>query len=236
LTVASGSTISAGNTPVLGTGSTNSIGSISTGAQTWTGGGKYFWKIGSLGTGNVSPGTGASGKLGGGAGTEGSSWDQLTMSGLLIAAGGGNPSFTLALASTTALSTSSNRYSWVIAQTGSTSLPTFSGATQAYAAGQNLLQYSPTGSGNKAFVLDTSNFSINGVSAPPASSFALEFAEVGGSLDYDLVLDENVSAAPEPSAALLVGAAIPFFLGRRRRRSSADDPLHHRTQARFSRH
>jgi hypothetical protein len=216
VTVASGSTISAGKSISLGTGPSNSDGSISTGNQTWNGGGKYLWKIGALGTGGAAPGTGGSGKLGNGSGTEGTDWDQLAMGSLTIAAGGSNPSFTLSLMSISTLSDGSSRYSWVIAQTGSTSLPTFSAASQAYATGSNLLQYSPSGSGNDAFAINTSGFMIDGISGPPASSFSLEFEKVGGSTDYDLVLDENVSAAPEPGGGLLLFVAAPVLLRRRR--------------------
>jgi MYXO-CTERM domain-containing protein len=217
VTVASGSTISPGTSTVLGTGATDSIGSLSTSAAAFSGGGTYFWKIARPGTGGVPRGSGGSGTLGGGSGIEGSDWDQILTGSLSIAAGGSNPSFKIALNNTMPITLSGNTYSWVIAQTGSTSLPTFAGATNPYAAGTNLLLYSPTSTGNDVVVLDTSAYTVNGKTAPLTSNFSVEFEPIasdGG--DYALVLDE-AAPAPEPAVGVLSLLALPLL---RRRRSA----------------
>ena len=142
----------------------------------------------------------------------------MTLSTLTINSGGANLPFTIALGNTTAVSTGTTPYSWIIARTGTTSLPTFTGATNPYTAGTNLLTYTPSGSGADAFALDTSAFTMNGV-ANPSSGFTLEFQQIAGDGGrYDLVLD--YAAAPEPGTALLIlGGVVPMLMGRRRRRS-----------------
>jgi autotransporter-associated beta strand protein len=206
LAVNSGGTIAAG-------ASLTTVGTLTTGNQTWSTGGNYAWKItGSAGNSSVAIGSGGSGKIGGGSGTEGSDWDNLVMSALTVSSTTGSP-FTIVVSGTPSGSTNST-YSWVIAQTGSTSLP--SGITDS----GNLL---PGGNSTQAgeFTLNTANFTFDGVTNPYASTpsaFSLEFEPIGGqgSGDYDLVLDYY--AAPEPGTGLLVLAGgLPMLLSRRRR-------------------
>jgi len=197
---------------IIGAGADSStVGTLTTGNQTWNGGAAYEWKISNAGT-NAAFGTGNS--------TSGS-WDNVKMSGLSIASGGGNQPFSIALNSLSSPS-GSGTYSWVIAQT--TSAPTgLSG--NAATLGADLLNLTPTGStatgssGSYAvFALDTSGFG-NGFSLSGADSnnFSLEFISVTGG--EDLVLDYN--SAPEPGAAVLASlGAVPLLGARRRRRRS----------------
>jgi autotransporter-associated beta strand protein len=206
LEVASGTTISAGTSTALGTGA-NAIGTLTTtGSQTWDGGGNYTWKITS--SGNLAAATT------GGSGAPGTKWDNLVLSALTVNSGTNNPftiSLTTAAATGGAISGTNGEYSWILAQTGSASLPTN------ITDNQNLL---PSGNSSEAgyFVLNTSSFSMNGVTAPSSSLFSLEFEPIGTGGDYDLVLD--YAAAPEPGTALLVmGGVVPMLMGRRRRKS-----------------
>jgi fibronectin-binding autotransporter adhesin len=211
--VASGSTISAGTSTALKTGSTNTIGTLTTTAgQTWDGNGTYVWKITSPGSQAVA-GSGTSG-------TPGATQDALVLNALTVNSSvtTSTPftiSLTTAAATNGGISGTNGEYSWIVAQTGSSSLPT------GISDNKNLL---PGGNSTQAgdFVLNTANFSMNGVAAPASSLFSLEFAPVGADGNYDLVLD--YAAAPEPGTALLVmGGVVPMLMGRRRRKSK--DPI-----------
>jgi hypothetical protein len=189
-------------------------GILTTGNQSWNGGGSYLWKITAAGSGGAAPATGNSGALGAhpgvGAGTEGANWDLLNVSG----AGGLNLSslssssrFTIAPAG--AITSSNQTYSWVIAQVAgqnSITLPT------GYLPNQDLTN---GGSASGAFALSTSNFTDASNSSVTASNFTLEAVNFAST--EDLVLDYN--ATPEPGTVLLVLAgAMPIFSARRRRR------------------
>ena len=202
--------INSGGTLALGADS-STTGALSTGAETWGGNGTYAWKIAAAGSTGAAK-SGASGSLAGGSGTEGTSWDELTMNGLTITSGGSNLPFTIAVSNTATLSTGTTPYSWIIARTGSSSLPTFTGATNPYTAGTDLLNYSPTATGSDAFALDTSAFTMNGA-VHPTSGFTLEFQQITGDGNhYDLILD--YAATPEPGTAMLfLGGALTDDIG-----------------------
>lgn len=212
LTVNNGGTIAAGSTATAaGTLTT-------TGSQTWNSGGTYAWKItGSnqgAGTAGVPVGSGASGTLAGGTGVEGSDWDQLVMSGLSVPSTTTSP-FTIALTANNPSGQTVGEYSWVIAQTGSSSLPNGN-----ITASDNLLSQGSNAADAGMFALNTTNFTFDGVNAPSQSLFSLEFVTVNGGSNYDLVLDYN--AAPEPGTAiLLLAGSFPVLTARRRRRAAA---------------
>jgi autotransporter-associated beta strand protein len=208
VTLASSTTATLGGIIVAGAND-STIGTLSSGNQTWGGGAAYEWKIANAGT---------SAAWGSGNSTSGS-WDDVKMSGLSIASGGSNQPFTIALDSLSSPSGSGN-FSWIIAQT--TSAPTgLSGA--AAPPGANLLTLTPTGSAATGspssyavFALDTSGFgngfSLNG---GDTNNFSLEFISNGGNGE-NLVLDYN--SAPEPGAGLLaLAGGLPMLLARRRR-------------------
>lgn len=213
LTVAPGSTISAGSSTALGTGA-NAMGKLTTtGSQTWNGNGTYAWKIGAAGSAGAAPGTGASGSLAGGNGTEGSSWDNLVMSALTLNSTTTGSPFYITLSGNPS-GASASTYSWVIAQTTATSAASINGNIT---AGDNLLPQGSNSGDAGLFALNTTNFTFNGVSSPSQSLFSLEFQTVNGGSNLDLVLDYN--AAPEPGTGLLVLAGgLPMLLNRRRRR------------------
>jgi hypothetical protein len=212
LSVNSGGTIGAGTQAAIGT--------LTTGAQAWHGNGTYQWKLSStLGSGNATIGSGASGFIGGGNGTEGTNWDLLSLTSLDVSTlGGGNASFSIAPAGNIT-STPFATYSWVIAQaSGSVNYP--AGITPGVlgsTAGTNLLT-TPVGGGATAFALNTNG--LTDTTAPVSNSqFSLEFETVGG--NTDLVLD--YAAAPEPGTVLLVMSGLmPLLMSRRRRRASEE--------------
>jgi fibronectin-binding autotransporter adhesin len=207
LTVQSGGAIAAGSTATT-------YGTLTTGSNSWQGGGNYVWKLstaGSVGVGVNTGNSGSDGVAGTGTGTAGSSWDLVTMSALNVSQAGVTSSFIIT--PTASLSTANGEYSWVIAQvTGTLTLP--SGMT----LGENLLQNKPSGTGTvDAFVLNTAGFSVNGISnqsGATGSTFSLEFVNVGGS--SDLIL--SYGATPEPGTTMLVAAGVMPILARRRRR------------------
>jgi autotransporter-associated beta strand protein len=205
--------------------SASTVGTLTTGFQTWNGGGAYAWKINSVGTASPS-GAGAMGTGGGGSSnlTIGSETnDVLNMSGLTVTTAA-TPVDIKLLNTASVLNTYGQQYSWTIAQVSAA--PTVNGTTLATTANTdnsgNLLSASnalANGSGSAVFALDTSAFTID--SAPPvASGFTLEFVGNGAGTGDNLVLDYvNYSAVPEPGTALLVlGGAAPMLMGRRRRR------------------
>jgi len=175
---------------------------VTTGAQTWSGGTNYLWKINNgLGTpGNCTAG-----------------WDDLTM-GALTFTGLNTLPFTVSLESFngssagTAANTailSPTHESWIIAETGSSI--TIDGFT--YANSTELLGPSAGALGN-LFALDTSGFTVGGTQVP-ASDFTLDIvAGLGGGQDLQLTF----TGTPEPgTAALLLSGSIPLLIVRRRR-------------------
>jgi len=217
LTVASGSTISPGTSTTLGTGASNTTGTLATGSETWAGNGKYAWKItGSAGSSGVAVGSGGSGTIGGGTAHEGSDWDNLVMSALTVNSTAKSP-FDIVVSGTPSNSSSGGTYSWVIAQTTST---TAASINSHITAGDNLLPQGAKPADAGLFTLDTANLTFNGVTDPytaTPSAFSLEFEPIGPGGDLDLVLD--YSTAPEPGAGLLVLAGgLPMLAARRRRR------------------
>ena len=105
ISIAPGGTITAG-------ADANTTGTLTTGSETWSGGGAYRTKIAAPGTGGQTVGSGASGTTG----TTGT-WDDLSMSGLdLSSAGGSNQPFKIVLANSATLSSAYGQYSWTIAQ------------------------------------------------------------------------------------------------------------------------
>jgi fibronectin-binding autotransporter adhesin len=208
LTVASGSTITAGPDGLT-------PGALSTGAQVWSGGGAYTWKLKNLGAAGANPMTGDSGTNGSGqnssGGTAGSDWDLVTMSTLDISNAGVTSAFTLSPTGTVSTAPYA-QYSWIIAQaTGSaTAINLPAGMTQ----GENLLANKPSGGAANAFILTTNGFTDSG----GLGTFTLEAVTIGS--NDDLVLDYN--AAPEPGTALMVlGGIAPMLLARRRRKAAA---------------
>jgi hypothetical protein len=137
---------------------------------------------------------------------QGADWDEVAASSLSVTSGGNVSSFTIDLAGTLT-NVASGAYDWTIAAiAGNTTI------TNQYSS--NLL----AGSGflTAPFELNTSQFSINGVSDPNPNLFTLELVPLTGGGD-DLVLGYNVT--PEPGTATLVlSAAGPLLLARRRRR------------------
>lgn len=215
LAVNSGGTIGAGATAALAGTLT------STGGQTWNSGGTYLWKLTGAahgaGTASVAVGSGGSGSLGSpaGAGVEGADWDQLVMSGLTLNSTTSS-AFTISLSSNIS-GAAYGQYSWIIAQTQSTTLPNAN-----ITAGDNLLSGGSNSNDAGLFALNTTGFSFDGVSNPSPNAFSVEFEPLGSGGDLDLVLDYN--AAPEPGAVLLVlPALVPLLAGRRRRRSRECD-------------
>jgi autotransporter-associated beta strand protein len=222
--LAGGGTISNGSNAitvnasgVIGAGATAStVGKLTTGDQVWNGNASFAVKMTGAGgnAGTVTPGSGGSGMLGGGNGTEGADWDNLVMGNLTVGSSPSSP-FTIALSGNSTGAAASTQYSWVIAQTGSSTLPTNIQGTDNLLAG---------GAGPDAglFTLDTTNFTFDGTTNPFSSypnSFSLEFEQVSGSDgNYDLVLD--YASAPEPASGLLVLAGgLPMLMARRRRRA-----------------
>ena len=196
----------------------STIGTLTTGNETWNGGSVYDWKIKTAGT-NASFGTGNSAT---------GSWDSLKMSGLSLSnAGASNAPITISLDSLSPSPSGSGTYSWVIGN----STTAVSGFSSTYAGtayrGQNLLTHTLDGASSgtgvsAAFALDTSGFGTGGFTLNSANSnnFSLEFISNGASGDY-LVLDYNT--APEPGTAMLVlGGALPMLMRRRRRTAVAN--------------
>jgi len=215
-TVASGSKISAGSSTALGTGSSNTTGTLTTGNEAWNGGATYTWKLTSPGNNGQTAGSGGSGTPG-----LSTTWDDLSMGTLnLGSAGGSNSPITLQLYTPTVINNNAGgEYSWIIAQTNSSTAPTLPGSGYAIGASNNLLTEAVSTGASRLFVLDTSNFSMNGAVSPTSSGFSLELAPDGTGGDYDLVLDYN--AAPEPGTAILVLAGgLPMLSARRRRRKA----------------
>jgi autotransporter-associated beta strand protein len=206
--VASGSKLSAGTSTALATGA-NAVGKLTTtGNQEWDGGGTYVWKITGPGTVGQAIGSGASTV------TPGTNSDDVVLSALTVSASTGTPftiSLTTAAAANGAIGGTNGQYSWILAETGSTALPTNISDSGNLLAGGNSAQAG-------LFALDTTNFSMNGVTHPGSNLFSLEFEPIGAGGKYDLVLD--YAAAPEPGTALLVmGGVLPMLMGRRRRRN-----------------
>jgi autotransporter-associated beta strand protein len=209
-TVSGAVTINSGGTIAAGA-DVNTIGNFSMGGGlTMNGNSTYAWKLSTtLGTGNVTRGTGDSGTLGDpGSGIEGTNWDLLT-----ITAGGinlGNLTSTAGnqgiIAPVGNITSSGKTYSWVIAQSvgsGSiTGVPTATDLTNG-------------GSGG-VFALNTSSFTDASNPVPP-SAFTLEAVNIGS--NEDLVLDYQFTGTPEPGTMMLVLAgAMPMLAARRRRR------------------
>ena len=189
VTVKSGGTIAAGNGGNA-TDSTN-IGKLTTGAESWSAGGIYSWKINSVGA------TGAVDSITNAGGIAGTNWDSIAMSALTVPTSG----FTIAPVGTLT-GVANGHYNWIIAQDSGT----LTGAS--VSPGTNVL--------GSLFTLDTSNLSVNGGADPVASSaFTLEFLTDGS--NKDLVLSYN--AAPEPGTAMLVLAGVVPMLSDRRRRT-----------------
>jgi autotransporter-associated beta strand protein len=216
LTVASGSTISAGTNTTLGTGASNTTGKLATGRETWAGHSTYAWKItGSAGGSGVAVGSGGSGTIGGGTGHEGSDWDDLIMGALTVNSTASAP-VAIVVSGTPSNSLSAGTYSWVIAQTGST---TAAGINSHITAGDNLLPQGAKPADAGLFTLNTANLEFNGITDPYTAApgaFSLEFEPIGPGGDLDLVLDYR--SAPEPRAgSLVVAGGLPMLIARRRR-------------------
>jgi fibronectin-binding autotransporter adhesin len=213
LTVQSGGTIAAGS-------SSSTYGTLTSGSDSWQGGGKYLWKISTAGTGGVAAGSGASGTPG-----QTSSWDYVTMSSLNVSTAGVAASSSFTIVPTATLTTTNGQYSWILAQVAGTAnlaLPSGIAAPTSTlgSSSPNLLQTTPTSGLADAFALNTAGFTVNGQNnqSGTSSAFSLEFVNIGG--NDDLVLD--YSATPEPGTAMLVlGGAAPLLLGRRRRKAAA---------------
>jgi T5SS/PEP-CTERM-associated repeat protein len=175
-------------------------GTLTTGSQTWSGNGEYFWKINAAGK-NVNgqgAGTGAAGSSTG--------WDDLVVSGLSINAGSSLP-FDVALSGSPVGAANNSTYAFTIAQS----------ATPILVNGQQLPNGQNLSGLTTAFALDTSQFQpVSGTVA--SSQFALEFVTDANGKGQDLEL--MYTSAPEPSAVLLVAAGVWPLLTRRRRRSS----------------
>ena len=210
LTVAAGGKIGAG-------ASATTPGTLTTGNETWNAGATYTWKLASPGGNGKTIGSG-------GSGAPGTTWDDLSMGTLnLSSAGGANAPIALQLYTPTAINNGAGgEYSWIIAQTNTSTAPTLPAGWAIGAANNLLMETVPADGTNTLFVLDTSSlgFSMNGVTNP-TSGFKLELVNIGTGGDYDLVLDYN--AAPEPGSAMLILAgALPMLMSRRRRRNKSN--------------
>jgi fibronectin-binding autotransporter adhesin len=188
--------------------SSSTIGALVTGAETWSNGAVYQWKIGSSAGTSGATYTGING-------TPGTTYDDLAIgtgtSGQLTVPSTGAAVTIDATGNLTGI-TGGTTYTWAIAQVGSGNSTITSSGASPISAGTPL--------SSSIFALDTSglNASINGgASTTAAGTFSLLFETVGS--NNDLVL--SYTAAPEPGAAVLASlGAVPLLGARRRRRRS----------------
>jgi fibronectin-binding autotransporter adhesin len=177
--VAVSGTITAGQ--ISSTVTTPTTGNLSTGAQSWNSSGSYLAKVSADGTTS----------------------DQLTMTGLTIGSLGATP-FTVAL---TGLGGATSPTSLTTAQEAGTVLAIDTNTSQVGVFTNALAGTAPM------LVLTTTN-----VSAADGGTLGLTELDTAGG--EELVLDE--AATPEPTSLLLAGlAAVPLALGRRRRTNRA---------------
>ena len=174
----------------------STIGTLTTGAQTWNGGAAYQWKIANAGTSGATP-----------SGTPGTDYDQVVMSGLTVSTS--STAFTIAPMGSVTGVTVGNTYNWAIAQVGSGTSSTIS------VGGSTVTQSNTTPLSSSVFALDTSGLTVDsGSITPMPTDFSVYFETVGG--NNDLVLTYN--ATPEPGTTMLVLAgALPMLTARRRR-------------------
>lgn len=210
----SGGDTGGGTTPVVGGGNTGGLppvvvgptdtisepdttgtGLFSTGDETWNGGGTYLWKINDL--------AGAPGAPDG--------WDELNMPTLTVASVTSTSKFTIKLRSF------SGNIQGTPAGLGNDGLDVPHVWTIAHsdtaASINSQVQTAPTLLDPALFALDTSEFTVDGVSIPSAD-FQLQLVN-GTTVGQDLQL--IYTPTPEPATALLVGiGGLPLLAGRRR--------------------
>jgi autotransporter-associated beta strand protein len=204
VTVAGGAILSAGTSTLLGTGASNTVGTLTTSAtQTWGSDGELSATIAAA------------------TGTAGVNWDQIKMAALAVTATGADATHEFYLAPVAALTglTNGHTYAWVVGNI-SDGGATGSGGS-ALPVNTNLLGSSVSA----PFALDTSNFTAslsNGAAASNnANAFSLELITGSGITGENLQL--QYTATPEPAATLLLAAGmIPMALGRRRRNRRPD--------------
>jgi hypothetical protein len=186
----------------LEAGTSQSVGLLSTGGETWESGGAYQWKIADVT--NAAPG---------------SNWDAVSMTSLAISATSSNPFIVnlvgLGAAGSGSVPTNFNpdsAYQWVIAQVSGVGNVSINGVVQT--APDVTLANSSDPPGD-LFTLDTSSFASAGADAPAVgSSFQLDLLNTD--TDSELVL--SYSPAPEPTTALMfLTACAPALLRRRKR-------------------
>jgi len=191
-------TINSGGILTAGSNSTT-IGTLTTGAQTWDGGGKLLAQLaGSNSSGLVNiTSTGTYG---------------LTLSGVTS----GSNAFTVTESGTAASLNPATAETWTLA--------TFTGATGAITGYTGTLPTSgsPTVPVDSQFVLDTSTLATLFNGSEDATP-VLDLTYVSGTEDE---LQISYAGAPEPGTAVLALIGVGPLLLRRRRRSSADMPLH----------
>jgi fibronectin-binding autotransporter adhesin len=196
ITINSGATITAGQDALT-------PGTLATGAQSWTAGGRFLAKINDPNiSGNVTPGTSTT-------------WDYLNATTLAVTGNGTTTATSFTIAPVGTLTGVAPATIWTIANT-STMQATVNGSTldgASVATAPNLLT-DPSG----AFVLDTSNFSVNGQSGSAiAWAFSLELVQSGNGDNLDLIYN----GTPEPGVPLLMSAGLAPMLFVRRRRERA---------------
>lgn len=152
---------------------------LTTGPMVWGAGGGYAWKVAQLPAGSSSSGAGTN-------------WDDVSMTGLSILAGGTpGTQFTIAPVGSPPGIQQGHTYIWEIAQLAQGG------------GGGTVSGFSPS-----AFAFDTSQFA--GGAYPPA-----DFSLVQNAGEIDVVF----TAAPEPSSLLLISAAAVGAGALRRRRA-----------------
>jgi fibronectin-binding autotransporter adhesin len=193
---------------------TTTAGSLTTGNETWNGGGAYTWKIQAAGT--------AGAKTAAQTGGSSTTWDAVTMGTLSVSATNSDP-FTIQLSSLTGNQTTptattgfaaTSSYSWIIGSATSISLNGAAALSTTANADTKLL----TGSSSDIFALDTSGFNLGtSGNSVPSGEAGFELDAIGTGSGDNLVL--TYDATPEPGTTLLVLAgALPILATRRRRR------------------
>ena len=194
----------------------STVGTLTTGNQTWNGGAAYRWAI--TNSGNAAVGSALSGnatndilKIG----TTSSNTLTVSTSGTAFTiAPLGNLSTSITLGA-------SKTYNWELAQIGTGNATQISVNSQTYSGNSTTPVVAGSAWSNTgAFALDTSGLSVGSSNSQylSSSNFSLYFETIGGA--NELVLSYN--AAPEPGAAMLVFlGGVPMLLARRRRRKPA---------------
>ncbi len=205
VTVASGATLSgtgtvAGTVAVAGTitggsGATTSdtAGKLTTGAEAWNTGGSYVAKVTTLGT--LAP--------------TGNVNDTLVMSGLTVSSG-----FTVSL-----LATSGQSPKFTVGNAMLTSTPLPGSyvvlASDSESPGSNPFVSLATLQSLNLTLVDTGVLTAGGVGSVQLATIA----DTSGT-GYDLIAEDVLAAAPEPTSLTLLAAAAPSLLARRRRRQA----------------